>query len=302
MDTTFVRGLIPALITPMTCDEALDEAGLERLLNYVIAAGAHGVFVGGTAGESWALSVEEKIRLYQWTVGYTAGRVPVYVGTAANCTGEAVRLAEAAQMAGADCLSVLTPFFVTPDPGEMFNHFSAIARAVDLPVLLYDLPARTGNSLSVDLVMRLAGSFGNIVGIKDSSGDFARTLDYLRYAPEGFRVIMGRDTLIYAALVHGAAGAIAASANVAPELGVGVYERYTAGDAEGALGFQKRLAPLRSAFSLGTHPAMLKAGAELVGAAGGPPRRPVSRLSGSNLQALKVLLSKMGKLQSFEAD
>ena len=298
MDSTFVRGLIPALVTPMTSDEALDEAGLERLLDYVIAAGAHGVFAGGTAGEPWALSVEEKIRLYEWTVGYTAGRVPVYAGTAANCTAEAVRLAEAAQEAGADCLSVLTPFFVTPGPEEMFSHFAAIARAVDLPVLLYDLPARTGNSLSVDLVMRLASAFGNIVGIKESSGDFSRTLEILRVASEDFRVIMGRDTLIYAALVHGAAGAIAANANVAPDLGVGIYERYTAGDARGALDYQMRLAPLRSAFALGTHPAMLKAGAELVCDAGGPPRRPVGQLSGSDLQQLKEVLVKMGKLQS----
>ena len=301
MDSTFVRGLIPALVTPMTGDEALDEAGLERLLNYVIAAGAHGVFAGGTAGEPWALSTEEKKRLFEWTVGYTAGRVPVYLGTAANSTAEAVRLAEAAQEAGADCLSVLTPYFITPDPEEMFCHFAAIARAVDLPVLLYDLPARTGISLSVSLVMRLAETFGNIVGIKESSGDFTQTLEYLRLAPEEFRVIMGRDTLIYAALVHGAAGAIAASANVAPELGVGIYERYIAGDACGALEYQKRLAPLRSAFALGTHPAMLKAGAELVCDAGGPPRRPVRRLSGGDLHQLKVVLAKMGKLQSSRA-
>ncbi len=301
MDSTFVRGLIPALVTPMTGDEALDEAGLERLLNYVIAAGAHGVFAGGTAGEPWALSTEEKKRLFEWTVGYTAGRVPVYVGTAANSTAEAVRLAEAAQEAGADCLSVLTPFFITPGPEEMFCHFAAIARAVDLPVLLYDLPARTGNSLSVNLVMRLAETFGNIVGIKESSGDFSQTLEYLRLAPEDFRVIMGRDTLIYAALVHGAAGAIAASANVAPELGVGIYERYMAGDACGALEYQKRLAPLRSAFALGTHPAMLKAGAEFVCDAGGPPRRPVRRLSGGDLHQLKEVLAKMGKLQSSDA-
>lgn len=298
MDSTFVHGLIPALVTPMTGDEALDEAGLERLLNYVIAAGVHGVFTGGTAGEPWALSMEEKTRLFEWTVGYTAGRVPVYVGTAANSTAEAVRLAEAAQEAGADCLSVLTPYFITPGPEEMFSHFAAIARAVDLPVLLYDLPERTGNCLSVDLVMRLADAFSNIVGIKESSGDFSRTLDYLRLAPGDFRVIMGRDTLIYAALVHGAAGAIAASANVAPELGVGIYEQYMAGDASGALDNQKRLAPLRSAFSLGTHPAMLKAGAELVCDAGGPPRRPVRRLSGSDLLQLKAVLVKMGKLQT----
>lgn len=302
MDSTFVRGLIPALVTPMTCDEALDEAGLERLLDYVIGAGAHGVFAGGTAGEPWALSVEEKTRLYEWTVGYTAGRVPVYVGTAANCTAEAVRLAEAAQEAGADCLSVLTPFFITPGPEEMFNHFAAIARAVDLPVLLYDLPSRTGNTLSVDLVMRLATAFGNIVGIKESSGDFSRTLEYLRLAPEDFRVIMGRDTLIYAALVHGAAGAIAATANVAPELGVGIYERYRAGDAAGALDCQMRLAPLRAAFSLGTHPAMLKAGTDLVCDAGGPPRRPVSRLSGSDLQQLKEVLTEMGMPEVSDAN
>ena len=302
MDSTFVRGLIPALVTPMTCDEALDEAGLERLLDYVIGAGVHGVFTGGTAGEPWALSVEEKTRLYEWTVGYTAGRVPVYVGTAANCTAEAVRLAEAAQEAGADCLSVLTPFFITPGPEEMFNHFAAIARAVDLPVLLYDLPARTGNTLSVDLVMRLATAFGNIVGIKESSGDFSRTLEYLRLAPKDFRVIMGRDTLIYAALVHGAAGAIAATANVAPELGVGIYERYRAGDAAGALDCQMRLAPLRAAFSLGTHPAMLKAGTDLVCDAGGPPRRPVSRLSGRDLQQLKEVLTEMGMPEVSDAN
>lgn len=302
MDSTFVRGLIPALVTPMTCDEALDEAGLERLLDYVIGAGAHGVFTGGTAGESWALSVEEKTRLYEWTVGYTAGRVPVYVGTAANCTAEAVHLAEAAQEAGADCLSVLTPFFITLGPEEMFNHFATIARAVDLPVLLYDLPARTGNTLSVDLVMRLATAFGNIVGIKESSGDFSRTLEYLRLAPEDFRVIMGRDTLIYAALVHGAAGAIAATANVAPGLGVGIYERYRAGDAAGALDCQMRLAPLRAAFSLGTQPAMLKAGTDLVCDAGGPPRRPVSQLSGSDLQQLKDLLEEMGMPEVSDAN
>lgn len=301
MDSTFVSGLIPALVTPMTCNEALDEAGLERLLDYVIDAGAHGVFTGGTAGEPWALSVEEKTRLYEWTVGYTAGRVPVYVGTAANCTAEAVRLAEAAQEAGADCLSVLTPFFITPGPEEMFDHFAAIARAVDLPVLLYDLPARTGNTLSVDLVMRLATACGNIVGIKESSGDFSRTLEYLRLAPEGFRVIMGRDTLIYAALVHGAAGAIAATANVAPELGVGIYERYMAGDAAGALDCQMRLAPLRAAFALGTHPAMLKAGAELVCDAGGPPRRPISRLFGDDLQQLKEVLAEMGMPEASNA-
>lgn len=296
MDTSFIRGIIPAAITPMAEDGALDEAGLARLLDFLIDRGVHGLFTGGTAGESWALTVEEKRRLYEWTVAHTAGRVPVYAGTGANTTREAVLLAEFAQAAGADCLSVITPYFITPSPGEMAAHFGAIAQAVDLPILLYDLPARTGNRLSVDLVFELAGRYGNIVGIKDSSGDFTQALEYIRRAPEGFRLIMGRDSLIFAALTHGAAGAIAASANVAPELGVGIYERFLAGDLDAALDFQKRLAPLRQAFALGTHPAMLKAGAELIGLQAGPPRPPVSRLAGKDLQALEQVLKGVGKL------
>ena len=216
MVAEFIRGIIPAMITPMTADEELDEQGMARLVDCLIERGVHGVFALGTAGEFWALTPEEKRRVYEWTVQYADGRVPVYLGTCANSTREAVRLAEYAQEAGGDCLSVLTPSFITPSAAEMFAHYEAIARSVDLPILLYDLPSRTGNSLSVNLVVRLAGTIDNIVGIKDSSGDFTQTLEYLRQCPKGFRVVMGRDTLIYAALTQGAVGGIAASANVAP--------------------------------------------------------------------------------------
>jgi 4-hydroxy-tetrahydrodipicolinate synthase len=256
------------------------------------------VFTIGTAGEFWALSVEEKQRIFEWTVAHTSGRVPVYVGTCANTTREAVQLAELAQKAGADCLSVLTPTFIAPGEEEMFRHYQTIARAVDLPVLLYTNPDRTGNALSVDLVVRLAEEVENIAGIKDSSGDLTLTTEYLRRTPDDFRVLMGRDTLIYAALVHGASGAIAASANIAPELSVGIYDNFAWGDYKKALEFQRRLAPLRLAFKLGTFPAMLKAGVELVGLAAGPPRAPVSRLSATERQQLRDVLVLMGKLDA----
>ena len=297
MGAEFIRGIIPAMVTPMTEDEELDERGLAHLIDHLIGQGVHGVFTLGTAGESWALSTEEKKQVFEWTVGYTDGRVPVYLGTAANSTREAIELAIAAESAGANCLSVLTPYFINPDPEEMANHYGEIARSIGIPVLLYDLPSRTGNTLSVDLVMDLYSAHENIVGLKDSSGDLTKTLEYLRRAPNGFRMIMGRDTLIYAALMHGAAGAIAASANVAPELGVAIYEKFQCGELEGALAAQKALAPLRLAFGLGTHPAMLKAGAELMGIAVGPPRRPVSRLSDSDRDSLKAVLVEMGKLK-----
>ena len=130
MDTTFIRGLIPAMITPMTEDEDLDEAGLKDLIDQLIDRGVHGIFTIGTAGEFWALTVEEKKRVFEWTVQFTDKRVPTYVGTCANSTREAVQLAEHAQESGVDCLSVLTPSFIPPDDDQMFAHF----RAIDLEV------------------------------------------------------------------------------------------------------------------------------------------------------------------------
>lgn len=297
-DTEFIRGIIPAVITPMTEDEEPDEGALEALIDYHIESGVNGVFTVGTAGEFWALTVEEKQRIFQWTVASARGRVPVYVGTCANTTREAVKLAELAQEAGVDALSVLTPTFITPDEAQMYAHYKSVAEAVDLPIILYTNPARTGNDLSVDLVVRLAEEVDNVAGIKDSSGDMTQTHEYIRRAPDDFRVLMGRDTLIYSALVHGAAGSIAASANMVPEFGVEIYQRFTEGDLEGAIAAQRNLAPVRLAFSLGTFPAMLKAGVELVGLRAGPPRAPVSPLTDEERGKLRQALVEVGKLEA----
>lgn len=297
MESGFIKGIIPAIITPMTPDEKLDEPGLKRLVDFTIEAGVHGIFVAGTAGEFWALSVEEKQLLYRWAVEYAAGRVPVYAGTCANTTREAVELSQFAQEVGADCLSVLTPNYITPTQDELFDHFGAIAESVDLPILLYDLPSRTGNAMQIDLVIRLAERYKNIVGIKDSTGDFSQSLEYLRLLPPDFRVVMGKDTLICAGFEQGAAAAIAASANVAPALSVGIYNSFLNGDHDGAVQFQERLAPVRLAFSMGSHPAMLKAGADMVGAAGGPPRKPIRPLSDADCKRLKGILEDIGILE-----
>lgn len=296
MDATYIQGIIPAMITPMTSDEMLDEKGFQKMVDGLIHAGVHGIFTVGTAGEFWALSVEEKKLIYRWTADYVNKRVPTYGGTCSNSTREAVQLSEHAQDSGIDCLSVLTPNYITPNPEQMFAHYAAIARSVDIPILLYNLPARTGNKLSVDLVIRLAETFENIIGVKDSSGDFSNAMAYLQQAPQGFRFVMGNDALILPAIMQGAAAAIAATANVAPEIAVGIYESIKGGDMEAANDFQGRLTPLRQAFALGTHPAMLKAGADLVGFAGGPPRAPVSRLTDSEVEQLKGILKNIGKI------
>ena len=295
--TDFISGIIPAMITPMAADGAVDEGGLEELVEYLVGAGVDGVFAVGTAGEFWALSPQEKERIFVRTVKAAAGRVPVYAGTTANTTAGAMDLARRAERAGVDCLSVLTPTFIAPDDAQLYAYYRAVAAAVEVPVLLYSNPDRTGNRLSVDLVTRLATEVEGIVGIKDSAGDMAQTAEYLRRTPEEFRVLMGRDTLIYAGLTHGAVGAIAASANIAPELSVGIFENFAWGDLKRALEFQQRLAPLRSAFALGTFPAMLKAGVELLGMKAGPPRAPVGALDAGQREALRRVLVEIGKLE-----
>ena len=294
MDTQKIRGVIPAVVTPLTQREEVDEDALEVVIHLLIRKGVHGIFTVGTTGEFWALTPEEKRRIFQRTVACTAGRVPVYLGTCANSTREAVMLSEWAAEAGADCISVLTPNFITPTDDELFQHYAAIAKAVNIPILLYGNPDRTGVKLSVNLTARLAGQFPNVCGVKDSSGDLTLTTEYIRQCPKTFRTIMGRDTLIFAGLVHGTAGAIAASANIAPEIGVAIYENFVRGDLEKAREWQDRLAPLRLAFNLGSFPVVLKEGAEMMGLPAGPARAPIGPLSPEKRKQLRDILTGMG--------
>ena len=288
-----IKGIIPAVITPFTEREELAEEALQAILEHLIKKGVHGLFVTGSTGEFWALSAQEKRRIYRASVDAVGARVPVYAGTSANSTHEVVHLSQIAQEEGVDAISVLTPCFISPTDDELFAHYAAIAKAVRIPVLLYGNPARTGLKLSTSLVARLASEFENIVGIKDSTGDLTQTIDYMLQCPPDFRLIMGRDTLIYAALLHGAAGAIAASANIVPEIGVQIYERYMSGDLQGAAESQRRLTPLRLAFTLGSFPVVLKEGAAMLGLPAGPARAPIGRMSEDKRQQLRAILTQM---------
>ena len=286
-----IKGIIPAVITPMNGDESISRSGLEAVIERVLAGGVHGVFAVGSTGEFYALSADEKKTLYRWTVETVRGRVPVYAGTAANTTREAVALTRAAEDAGADFVSVLTPSFIRPTDEELYGHYAGVARATARGVVLYGNPARTGVHLSPELVERLADEFENVVGIKDSSGDLSLTAEYVRRTPERFSVIAGRDTLIYATLAVGGRAAIAASANICPKLVVQVYEAFCAGELKRARRAQERLAPLRRAFSLGTFPGVLKEGAEIVGLPAGPCRKPVGRLPAEKRRELERLIA-----------
>jgi 4-hydroxy-tetrahydrodipicolinate synthase len=285
-------GIIPALVTPLTKDDRLNENALRRLTEHVIRGGVHGVFATGSQGEFWAFSMEEKKRAWEVVVEETNGRVPVYAGTAAVTTREAVALTQLAEQVGVDAVSVLTPFFVNPNEEELYEHYRAIAASTRLPVVLYTNPDRTMVKMPTGLVSRLA-KIDNIVGIKDSSGDLTLSSDYIRTTPENFAVLMGRDTLIFTGLLSGAKGAIAATGNVVPALVVQIYACFKAGDLAGSRRTQEALAPLRMAFTWGTFPVVIKEALELIGLEGGPARAPVGPMTPTQRERLATLFKEL---------
>ena len=202
---------------------------------------------------------------------------------------------ELAEKAGVDAVSVLTPYFITPSEEELYEHYKRIANSNRLPVLLYTNPDRTKVNLSPKLVARLA-QIDNIVGIKDSSGSLEQTIQYVAESPKDFAVVMGRDTLIFAALMHGAKGAIAATGNVLPGLVVKIYEDWKKGDLDGAMKAQAALAPLRLAFTWGTFPVVIKEALNLMGIEAGVGRAPVGGMSAEQREKLKKVLKDMGAI------
>jgi 4-hydroxy-tetrahydrodipicolinate synthase len=290
------KGIIPAMVTPVTSDGKINVEALRKLTNYLIEGGVHGLFPVGSQGEFYALTFEEKKRVIELVVDETRGRVPVYAGTGAITTREAIALTKMAEAAGANAVSVLTPFFIHPNETELFEFYSAIAHATRLPVLLYNNPGRTGVSISANFVVR-ASKIENIVGIKDSSGDLTLTAEYIRRTDEKFSVLAGRDTLIYGTLCYGGKGAIAATANVAPKVIVEIYEAFQAGDLKRSLEAQFRLAPLRLAFDLGTFPVVIKEALNLIGIDAGIGIPPVGGIKPEAKEELKEILKNMGLLR-----
>lgn len=284
------RGIITALLTPTDKFGNLKTDAARRLVSYVMEGGVHGLFTVGTAGEYYALDRRTKIRSTEIATEEAGGEIPVYMGVTSNATRESMELAQAAKKIGADAVTILTPPSIRCSEDELFFHFSEVASATTLPVMLYSLPGSTGVALSAQLVNRLS-HIKNIVGIKDSSGDLGMTEQYIRSTHEAFSVLAGRDTLILATLVYGGDGGVAATANVVPELVVSIYEYYRAGKMEEARAAQAKLAPLRHAFGMGsTSASMLKTAAGLKGLDVGEPIAPVKLLSQERRDQLKRIL------------
>jgi 4-hydroxy-tetrahydrodipicolinate synthase len=250
------------------------------------------MFISGNAGEFYALSREEKLLLIRIARKALGTAAPIIFGSGCVTTAETVALTRQAESEGADIITVITPYCVKPSDDELYEHFAAVLRATKLPVLLYNNPAVTGVPIPVSVVERLL-SFDNLGGIKDSSGDMALTLDFLRIGKERLSVLSGRDGLILSTLMHGGSGAVSSVASACPELAVDIYREFTAGRLDAARDAQLTFANLRRQFSLGTFPAVVKEILALRGFHPGIPRLPVKPLSPANSEILRQFLREL---------
>lgn len=293
------KGIIPAMVTPLDDQGRINEGALRKLTNHLIDGGVHGLFPVGSQGEFFSLTFEQKKEAIRIVVDETRDQVPVYAGTGAVTTREAIETTKMAQDLGVSAVSAITPYFLVPSQRELITHYTAIAKACpNLPILLYSNPDRTQVPFPTSTVLELA-AVENIVGIKDSSGDMSLTAEYIRLTRGmDFHVLMGRDTLIYAALCYGAKGSICATGNVDPRVPVEIYEAFLAGDHQRALEAQYRLAPLRIAFGLGTFPVVIKEALNMIGIEAGPAVPPVGPMTRENREKLRKTLVEMGLIRS----
>ena len=273
-----LKGSLVALITPMREDGSVDDDAFEAFVDWQIGQGTTGIIPVGTTGESPTLSHQEHSRVVEMAVRVANGRVPVVAGTGSNSTAEAVALTRHAKQAGADAALVVTPYYNKPTQAGLMLHFKAIADAVDLPIIIYNIPPRSVVDMSVDTMAALA-NHPNIVGVKDATANLARPLQQRRACGAGFIQLSGEDHTALAHRAAGGHGCISVTANVAPALCSAMHEAWDAGQIERAMDIQDRLLPLHDALFVETSPGPVKYAASLLGHGSDHCRLPLAPVS-----------------------
>ena len=255
--TNMIKGSIVAIVTPMHEDGSLDLPGLRKLIDWHCAEGTDAIVIVGTTGESATVNVDEHCALIKLAVEHASGRMPIIAGTGGNSTEESIALTRFAKDAGADAALVVVPYYNRPTQEGMYRHFKAIAEAVDLPIILYNVPGRTVADMNNDTVLRLA-AIPNIVGLKDATGNIGRGAELIKLAPKSFAVYSGDDPTAIALMLLGGAGNISVTANVAPR---GMHELCVAamaGDIAAAVAINNRLMPLHAKLFVEPNPVPVK--------------------------------------------
>jgi 4-hydroxy-tetrahydrodipicolinate synthase len=268
-----IRGSIPALITPMK-DGEVDEAAFRKLVNWVVEQGSHGLVPCGTTGESPTLSHDEHMRVVEICVEEAKGRVPVIAGAGSNSTAEAISLTRHAKEVGADAVLSVTGYYNKPSQEGLYRHYAAIADAVDIPILVYNIPARAVIEITVETMGRLA-RLKNVVGVKDATANLARPIRERIACGHQWRMLSGEDSTTLGYMAQGGHGCISVTANIAPRLCADFQDACMQGAYETALTLQETLMPLHDALFVEPSPAPVKYAASLLGLASDEVRLPL---------------------------
>lgn len=288
------QGSIVAIVTPFK-NGGVDEAALTALIEFHLASGTNGVVPCGTTGESATLTHEEHKRVIELTVKVANGRIPVIAGSGSNSTEEAVELTLHAKSSGADGALLITPYYNKPPQEGLYQHYKKIAESVDLPLVLYNIPGRTGVNMLPETVARLL-PFENIVGIKEGSGSLQQVAELIHLCGERFTVISGDDAITLPMMSLGAKGAISVTANIAPADMTKMTDAALSGDFSTAKRWHDKLYPLHKNLFLETNPIPVKAALFMMGKCSDEVRLPLSPISEANHEHLKKVLSAYGLL------
>ena len=291
-----IKGSIVAIVTPMHEDGSLDLPALKALLDWHIAEGTDGIVIVGTTGESPTVNVEEHCELIKLAVDHVAGRIPVIAGTGGNSTTEAIELTAYAKKVGADASLQVVPYYNRPTQEGMYQHFKRIAEAVDLPVILYNVPGRTVADMANDTIVRLA-SVPGIVGVKDATGNIGRGTELLRAVPTSFAVYSGDDPTAMALMFCGGQGNISVTANVAPRAMHELCVAAMAGRIADAIAINDKLIPLHNKLFVEPNPVPVKWALEQMGRMKGGIRLPLVPLGAGAHDTVRHALRESGVLQ-----
>ncbi len=292
-DMTPITGSIVALVTPMLEDGSVDYPTLRTLIDWHIAEGTDCIGVVGTTGESPTVSIEEHCEIIRVAVEQAKGRVPIMAGCGANSTSEAIELTRFAKKVGADCHLQVVPYYNKPTQEGQYLHFKAIAEAVDLPMVLYNVPGRTVADMQIETVLRLAQVPG-IVGIKEATGNIERAQWLIRDVPKGFAVYSGDDPTAVALMLCGGQGNISVTANIAPRLMHELCVAAIAGNVPRAMDIQRQLMPVHKHLFVEANPIPVKWAMTELGLCGPTLRLPMTQLSASFHTTVKDALRSSG--------
>lgn len=292
ISTNDIKGIITAIITPFNQNK-IDKQAYKNLIDMQIKAGINGVVPCGTTGESATLDFEEHEMMIDYTLELVNRKMVVIAGAGSNNTKEAIRLAKHAQKSGADAVLLITPYYNKPTQNGMYEHFRTIAEEVDIPIILYNVPGRTGVNMIPETVARLS-EIKNIIGIKEATGSLQQVIEVMKLCKKGFIVLSGDDFTALPSIAVGAKGVISVTSNIVPEKMVKMFKAYEAGNMQKAIAINLELWPLHNVMFIESNPIPVKAAAHLMKWVSNEIRLPLTPLSGANLEKLRSVMVSQG--------